>query len=210
MPKKQTNIEFHQPTKNTKKAAPKKESLVDEKQTLGQNQKSTEQVDLKTLKLDEDKKKDPMKNKKMMLIIISVIAVIAGTATGFGAYKLRAKSRVQTSSTAPKGSNLQQVAGDVVKTGDIFGVEDETTFKDSAQGYLEKGGMDGEGSHKLLRAGGDSQTVYLTSSITDLDKFDGMEVKIWGETFKGQKAGWLMDVGRIEVVNTQAEAPIEE
>lgn len=30
---------------------------------------------------------------------------------------------------------------------------------------------------------------------------------IWGETFKGQKAGWLMDVGRVEVVNTSATKP---
>jgi len=37
-----------------------------------------------------------------------------------------------------------------------------------------------------------------------------MEVKIWGETFKAQKAGWLMDVGRVEIVNPDGEAPLEE
>jgi hypothetical protein len=94
--------------------------------------------------------------------------------------------------------------------GDVFGVQDEKTFKDSAEGYLEIGGLDGEGSHKLLRPGGDSQTVYLTSSVTDLDKFDGMSVKVWGETFKGQKAGWLMDVGRVQIVSPQGEKPTEE
>jgi len=36
-----------------------------------------------------------------------------------------------------------------------------------------------------------------------------MEVKVWGETYKGQQASWLMDVGKIEVIEPEAEAPIE-
>jgi hypothetical protein len=28
----------------------------------------------------------------------------------------------------------------------------------------------------------------------------GKKVQVWGETFKGQKAGWLMDVGRIKAL----------
>jgi hypothetical protein len=83
----------------------------------------------------------------------------------------------------------------------VVGVEDTETFKDTAEGKLEKGGLNGEGSHHLVRPGGESQTVYLTSSIVDLDKFVGSKVKIWGETFAAQKAGWLMDVGRLEVLN---------
>lgn len=139
-----------------------------------------------------------------LIIILGVIAVIAGAATGYGGYKLKNKS----SALFPSPSSLQRIAQEgQVKTGDVFGVQDENTFKDSAQGYLEAGGIDGEGSHKLIRPGGVSQTVYLTSSITDLDKFIGMDVKIWGETFKGQKAGWLMDVGRIEITNLEGQAP---
>jgi hypothetical protein len=97
-----------------------------------------------------------------------------------------------------------------VKNGEVFGLPDTETFKDSAEGYLEEGGLEGEGSHHLLRAGGASQTVYLTSSVTDLDKFKGMQVKIWGETFKAQHAGWLMDVGRVQVVATQGNKPAEK
>ncbi len=67
-------------------------------------------------------------------------------------------------------------------------------------GTLEKGGIDGEGTHKLIREGGESQTAYLTSSIIDLDPLVGKKVQVWGETFKGQKAGWLMDVGRVKVL----------
>jgi hypothetical protein len=37
-----------------------------------------------------------------------------------------------------------------------------------------------------------------------------MIVKVWGETNKAQKAGWLMDVGRVQVVNPQGEAPAEK
>ncbi len=144
-------------------------------------------------------------SQKTLMIIALSLAVIAGTATGYGAYRLKNKN------TISGGKNsIQKVATDNIKNGDIFGVHDEKTFADNAQGYLAKGGVDGEGSHQLLRAGGVSQTVYLTSSVTDLDKFVGMEVKVSGETFKGQKAGWLMDVGRVEIINTQAEAPIEE
>lgn len=147
------------------------------------------------------------KNELTTMIVLSLIAIAAGIGTGFGGYKLQAKSG--GIGPIPSG-DLKQVAGDSVKEGDVFGVNDENTFKDSAEGYLEIGGLDGEGSHKLLREGGVSQTVYLTSSITDLDKFDGMQVKVWGETFKGQKAGWLMDVGRVQIVKLKGEAPAEE
>jgi hypothetical protein len=34
-----------------------------------------------------------------------------------------------------------------------------------------------------------------------------MNVKVWGETFKGQKAGWLMDVGRVKVMEVNAQPP---
>lgn len=94
-----------------------------------------------------------------------------------------------------------------LKEGDIIGVQDDKQFKDSATGVLQKGGLDGEGSHRLLRPGGPSQTVYLTSSVIDLDAFEGSQVTVWGETFKGQKVGWLMDVGRVRVEKLNAPTP---
>lgn len=148
-------------------------------------------------------------NKTPLLLVLSLVAILAGVGTGYGGFKLQTKA---TTGTGPVGGSgeIQQVAEGSVSAGDVFGVNDASTFKDNAEGYLEIGGLDGEGSHKLLRPGGISQTVYLTSSITDLDKFDGMEVKVSGETFKGQKAGWLMDVGRVEIVNVKGSAPSEE
>lgn len=196
------------------------QSPVDENASVGQNQNPQmhqsdshsvaegSKMHLNNLDLKPSKNSDMTKKTKKLLIIISLFAIAAGTATGYGGYKLNGKSGggIGKSNSEP----LQQVAGDSVKAGDVFGVQDSDTFKDSAEGYLEKGDADGEGSHKLLREGGDSQTVVLTSSVTDLDKLVGMEVKVWGETFKAQKAGWLMDVGRVEIVNPKGEAPLEE
>lgn len=139
------------------------------------------------------------------IIPFLVVAVIAGVLTGFGANRLTA-----TDTGVPSDGKMERVAGSDVSNGDVFGSADEKTFKDSATGYLEAGGLEGEGSHRLLRPGGEAQTVYLTSSVTDLDKLVGMEVQIWGETFKGQKAGWLMDVGRIKVIEVEGESPLVE
>lgn len=153
------------------------------------------------------KEKDSeMKKPSKLLVVLTIVAVLAGVGTGFGTFKLSANS----SDNVYNGQQIDQLPTEgQISNGDIFGSADES-FKDSAEGYLEEGGIDGEGSHKLLRPGGESQTVYLTSSVTDLNQVVGMEVKIWGETFKGQKASWLMDVGRVEVLNVDAESPAEE
>lgn len=145
----------------------------------------------------------------IILGILVIFAIGAGVATGFGGYKLKAKT-TSGSGGSTQEVPLQQVAGDQVKDGQIFGIQDEKTFNTNAEGYLEEGGIGGEGSHKLLRIGGVSQTVVLTSSVTDLAKFTGMNVKVWGETFKAQKAGWLMDVGRVQVISTKGQPPAEE
>lgn len=157
---------------------------------------------LRTVNFDQ---KGSVMKRPLLPLLGAAVAIAAGIATGYGGARLQAKT-----SGSFGGAPLQQVAGSNVNAGDIFGSPDEKTFKDSAEGYLEAGGLDGEGSHKLLRPGGDSQTVYLTSSVTDLSKFEGMSIKVWGETFKAQKAGWLMDVGRVQVINPQGQPPAEE
>lgn len=93
-----------------------------------------------------------------------------------------------------------QLAPGAEQKGSEVGSSDVKTFKDTAIGVIEGGGLDGEGTHKLIREGGPSQTAYLTSSIIDLDQFAGKKVQVWGETFKGQKAAWLMDVGRVKIL----------
>lgn len=53
-----------------------------------------------------------------------------------------------------------------------------------------------EGTHLLIREG--AVPVALTSSVVDLTQFEGKKVKVFGETQKAVKEGWLMDVGKIE------------
>ena len=124
---------------------------------------------------------------RLPLFFGAAFIILAGVATGF--------FLSQKGVTLPKGK--------VIKVGGpkkVVGSKDTSIFKDQAVGVVEKNGIDGEGTHKLIREGGPSQTVYLTSSVLDLDQFIGKKVKVWGETFAAQKAGWLMDVGRVEVL----------
>ncbi|MDQ3008267.1 MAG: hypothetical protein M3Q81_01600 [bacterium] len=169
------------------------------------------QTEIPDLQSSYQKGPNPMsrsRKKSKAVMFIGAVAIAAGVLTGAGAYRLNAGADSSLVSGPP--APMQKVATGEVSTGDVFGIQDEKTFKDSAEGYLAAGGIEGEGSHRLVRPGGVSQTVYLTSSVTDLAKFEGMEVKIWGETFKGQKAGWLMDVGRVQIVNPSGEEPSEE
>ena len=152
---------------------------------------------------------DAMKGNmfKKVFVPLCVVVVIAGIGTGSGLNKLMAKGG--NGKDVFEGQKIERVATGGISDGQVFGSADESTFKDNAEGFLEVGGINGEGSHKLLRAGGVSQTVYLTSSVTDLSKFEGMEIKVWGETFKAQSAGWLMDVGRVKVLSTKGTPPTE-
>ena len=148
---------------------------------------------------------EPMTNESFFTpvkIASLVVVLLLGLGSG---YLLKNGSIGGVINTGPVVSRNVPEAG--LKEGDIIGVQDEKTFKDSATGVLHKGGIDGEGSHQLLRPGGVSQTVYLTSSVIDLDEFEGHQVTVWGETFKGQKAGWLMDVGRVKVEKLNAPDP---
>lgn len=99
------------------------------------------------------------------------------------------------------GSSItQKPTAASVQKGAVFGSDDTNTFKDTADGIMKKGGVDGEGEYHLVRPGGDSQNVYLTSSIVDLSLFLDRKVKVWGQTQKAKVAGWLMDVGKVEVL----------
>lgn len=182
-----------------------KETSVDSAVLVADNSESESDgsdyaVEIPTLR----KKDQPMKKSQKTFLTFAFVAVLLGVVTGFSGYKLFADS-----GSTKKANDLPAVVEGSVKKGDVFGSNDDT-FKDTAKGYLEAGGFEGEGSHQLLRPGGESQTVYLTSSVTDLSEFEGMEIEVWGETFQGQNVGWLMDVGRVKVLDTQAEPPEEE
>lgn len=127
-------------------------------------------------------------------IILFLILAILGIGTGYLLSQTQGGSLINVPS-----SPLSKV-GIGSEKGKVFGSKDEKTFKDSAEGTLKEGGIDGEGAFHLERPGGESQNVYLTSSVLDLSQFMGKKVKVWGETHQGEKAGWLMDVGRLQVL----------
>lgn len=141
-------------------------------------------------KIDSDSIEEGEKTMtKRYVIGVYVLLVLLGVGTGY-----------LLSKKVGSGTSLLQNKPTVVKTDKVEGSTDTKTFKDSAEGTIEKGGMDGEGSHKLIREGGDSQTAFLVSSVINLDDYAGKEVKVWGQTFAAQKASWLMDVGKIELI----------
>lgn len=133
----------------------------------------------------------PMVKKTMRITAIGVYItlIFLGIGTGFLMTRNKQISNPQTNET-PK----------MVKTDKVEGMSDTKNFKDSAEGVMEKGGINGEGTHKLVRDGGPSQTAYLVSSVIDLDTYVGKKVKVWGETFAAKKASWLMDVGKVEIL----------
>lgn len=137
----------------------------------------------------EGTKPTPYISPKIALLFVAVI--LGGIATGY------LISRVG----GPVGSSSKMgTASTTVSKGAVYGSNDTATFKDTAQGVLQAGGIDGEGQYHLVRPGGDSQNVYMTSSLVDLSQFSGRTIKVWGETQTAQHAGWLMDVGRVEVL----------
>ncbi|MFZ2153361.1 MAG: hypothetical protein WAV41_04940 [Microgenomates group bacterium] len=83
--------------------------------------------------------------------------------------------------------------------GTVYG-NSQKTYKDSATGTVEKGSINGEGTHILIRAGGASQRASLISSSVDLDLFIGKKVEIKGETNASTKTSWLLDVGSIKIL----------
>jgi hypothetical protein len=140
------------------------------------------------------KKFDSSSPKKSFFIpfFIGVFVIFAGLGSGWGIVKVTgssnsAKPKVEAGDKKVNGKNEE-------------GIADESTFKDTAEGVLKEGGINGEGTYHLDRDLGETKYVYLTSTAVDMQKYVGKKVQVWGQTIAGQKAGWLMDVGRIKIL----------
>ena len=134
--------------------------------------------------IDPPREGDTMKRMSgKTIIVVYAVLVLLGVGTGY------LLSHNKTTGNAPA----------TINTGKVVGSTDNTTFKDSAVGTLQKGGTSGEGTHQLVRDGGPSQTVTLLSSVVDLDQYVGKKVKVSGQTLAAKQAAWLMDVGRVEL-----------
>lgn len=125
-------------------------------------------------------------------IIFLIVSILLGMGSGY-----LFSRNINTASQLSTGSSGN---GAKLAKGTIEGSDDLKTFKDSAEGVLQAGGVNGEGQFHLVRPGGESQNVYLTSSIVDLSKYLKQKIKVNGQTQAAQTAGWLMDVGRVEVL----------
>lgn len=136
-----------------------------------------------------------------------IIAIVLGLGTGF--FVAQKRLLLAGDGNAFTEDTKDLTTDTKIKVGDVFGSADEKTFRDQAEGILMAGGIDGEGSHHIERGANKTQWVYVTSSVVDLDLVVGDRVSIWGETTQGKKAGWLMDVGRLKVLELDV-APAQE
>ncbi len=128
--------------------------------------------------------------EKIKFVIPILIIVILGVVTGF-LFSRKAAPGVSV------GSQLVQT----VQTTKEEGVTNLALFPDQAVGTVKinDGKITKEGSHILIRDG-IGQNAYLTSSVIDLNKYLDKKIQVWGKTYGAQKAGWLMDIGRIKLV----------
>jgi len=136
-----------------------------------------------------ENKTPTMKKKTFYLSLgfVFILLILVGVGTGY--------------LLANPGKGSTTTGGQAITNsgGKAFGSSDTKTFTDSAIGTVEKEGISGEGTHKLIRDGGPSQTACLVSSVLDLDEFVGKKVKVYSKTMGAKQCPWLMDVGRIEL-----------
>lgn len=139
----------------------------------------------------EDKITKPLATSQNPLKLIGAIAglsIILGVLTG---YILSTKNSSLGISPLSNGTTAKTAQQDI------------KTFKDFAEGTLklkpEPSEEDyTEGTHLLIRD--NAVPVALTSSVVDLSQYEGKKVKVYGETQKALKEGWLMDVGRVDEI----------
>lgn len=131
-------------------------------------------------------------NLNRVFLITVIASVVLGTSAGF--------LLAQSSTGGGVG-----ISADKPSTADVKNPQQDTrTFRDFAEGKIEKkaapknGNDYTEGTHVLVRDG--AVSVALTSSVVDLSEYEGKRVKVLGETQKALKEGWLMDVGKVDVL----------
>ena len=127
-----------------------------------------------------------VENPLRTILVVVTTALVLGLISGY------------ILSTKGSGSKVSSVLTTTPKTPQ----QDTRTFRDFAEGIIKSRPQPSdpieyvEGTHYLQREG--AVPVALTSSVVDLSKYEGKKVKVFGETQKALKEGWLMDVGKIE------------
>ena len=122
--------------------------------------------------------------KKMWPYVLGAfLVVIVGVGS---AWLISGKMMVGGSNPSTLGTKI--ISGEV-------GILDSNIKYANAVGVLKEGGIDSK-KHSGWAFG----TVYLTSSVIDLQGYVGEKIEIWGETISSKKAGWLMDVAKIKII----------
>ncbi len=128
------------------------------------------------------------KSQKKTLYLIIPVVILAGLGIGWllsGGNKSQSNSLTE----APKTQSSSKEAGVL-----------NDSCKDTVQGTLKEGGLEGDGTHHLDRGMGANKDVYVSSTVADLSLFVNKKVEVTGQTITGRKAGWLMDVCKIKVI----------
>ncbi len=144
-------------------------------------------------------------SSKPFSIPVVMLIIFVGLLSGYGLSQFFPKLNTVKFNSDGKSSTNSALSTDNISSGDqlivgkIYGNQ-EKTFKDTASGIIEKGNINGEGTHILNREGGASQRASLISSAVDLDLFVGKKVEVKGETNASNKTSWLLDVGNIKIL----------
>lgn len=163
--------------------------------TTNQDQSEQPQAEIKTSSTPKvtqpiGSQQSASKLKKVIPLILILFILAAGAVSGLYL------------STINKTSDEKSALSDEELTPEVKQSFNQT-FRDEAEGEIERNDeLDkyAQGTHKLIRPGGEDQTAFLTSSVLDLDEYVGKNVKVFGETFGSSQVGWLMDVGKVEII----------
>ena len=144
------------------------------------------------------------KAKSSSLLSPGILIIILLLALGLGYFISRAYplsgSKNASLLGGPEAISTENITDkSAIEVGKLYG-DTATVFKDSATGTIEKGSINGVGTHILNREGGASQRASLTSSVVDLDLFVGRRVEVKGETNASKQTSWLLDVGSVKVL----------
>src|SRR3989344_2437175 len=136
---------------------------------------------------------EPVKETKITInipaVLIAIAIMAAGVFTGY-IFAQGTRTTINTKATTQTGTQTSK------KT---IGIKCEQKGE-IPEGMLREGGIEDEGTHHLERDGGPARNVYITSSVVPLDEYVGKKVRVCGETVDAEKAGWLMDVVQLEVL----------
>ena len=124
-------------------------------------------------------------------LVVGVVAIIfMGSLTGF------VLSRGKTAKATKEGS----ISPDLIKASNEAGYKDTKLFESIVTGIVKKGGLFGDGTHSLIKDSNPKNPAALLSSVVDLDEYVDRHVQVWGRSQKGLKAAWLLEVGRIKIL----------